>query len=253
MKYMCYAPETCPTTGRAHWQCYVYFKAPILIKTAAARCGCGVEVCNGSAEENRSYIKGPYEKDGKVKPENPEFKEFGILPEQGKRKDIDAIVSSIRDGATNTELLETHGDQVLRMYHAIDWAREALDMRERNWIMDVRIYWGPPGTGKTRAVWDEFRTQGVYAKMVDNKWWDGYKGEHCVVFDDFDVRNCEGFDYYLKLLDRYPMRVEYKGGSCQFRSRVIIFTSNFDPDIWWADRANRAAFFRRVTEVRHFV
>jgi len=124
---------------------------------------------------------------------------------------------------------------------------------KRNWVMDVRIYYGPPGTGKTRSVYDEFGLDDVYQKMV-GKWWDGYKGEKVVIIDDFDPDNCFEivYDFYLKLLDRYPMRIEYKGGSCQFRSKIIIFTSNVDPKGWWSDKENRGAFFRRVNTIKKF-
>ena len=38
------------------------------------------------------------------------------------------------------------------------------------------------------------------------------------------------FDYLLRLLDRYPMRVEGKGTSRQMLSKKIIITSIFSPE-----------------------
>jgi len=45
----------------------------------------------------------------------------------------------------------------------------------------------------------------------DTKWWDGYDKHESIVIDDFRASNIE-FNHLLKLLDRYPMRIETKGG-----------------------------------------
>lgn len=171
---------------------------------------------------------------------------------RGARSDIKSITDSIVAGATNKEILMEHGDKALRMLSGITTARAIMNEVKRDWVMDVRIYWGPPGVGKSRAVWDEFGIDHVYTKM-NGKWWDGYAGETCVIIDDFDPANCFDmvYDFYLKLMDRYPMRIEWKGGSGQFYSKAIVFTSNMDPAEWFPTKSNRGAFFRRVSEIRH--
>ena len=55
-----------------------------------------------------------------------------------------------------------------------------------------------------------------------------------------------------RLCDRYPMAVEVKGGSVDFISKILKFTSNFNVDTWFQDRPNKAAFFRRVTSIKCF-
>lgn len=49
------------------------------------------------------------------------------------------------------------------------------------------------------------------------------------------------------------MRVEWKGGSGEFYSKTIIFTSNFDIKDWFPKRFNRSALLRRISQVRYFV
>lgn len=237
MKYLIYGSELCPTTNRHHWQGHVWFTNPRAFNGVRKLLNCDVRVSN-YPEYSAKYCT----KDEK-------YSEFGTRPAQGERSDI---VGSIIKGQSNKEILERHGDQALRLYKAIDWARGQLNDCKRTWEMDVRIYWGPPGSGKTRAVYDEFGYDEVYPKMV-GKWWDNYKGEACVLIDDFDPSNCfdTTFDMYLKLLDRYPMMVECKGGSYNFRSKHIIITSNYDPDTWFTDKPNRRAFFRRIKEIKH--
>lgn len=172
---------------------------------------------------------------------------------KGTRTDLINITQEIKDGKSTKDILETYGDKALRITHHINNVRRIIREEKRNWTMDVRIYIGPPGSGKTRAVWDEFGIDNVYPKMV-GKWWDNYNGETCVLIDDFDPDNCYGimYDFYLKLLDRYPMMIEWKGGSGQFCSKTIIFTSNYGIDDWFKGKSNKSAFMRRVTEVRNF-
>lgn len=244
MKYLIQGEETCPTTGRKHIQGFTIFKYAKQINVVI-KIGKGIhwEVCKGSIEENIKYCK-----------KENNYTEEGEAPKgQGHRSDIKSIVTMISEGCSNREILNEHGDKALRIYRGIEWARkEIAPSKRRNWEMDVRIYYGKPGTGKTRAAWDEFG-ESLYPKMK-GKWWDRYNGEETVLIDDFDPNNCFNleYDFYLKLLDRYPMIVENKGGSIEFTSKRIIITSNFNPNGWWECKENRDAFFRRIKEIREF-
>lgn len=182
-----------------------------------------------------------------------DWTEIGTPNQQGNRTDLKSITQAILEGKSNREISLEYLDKSLRIMNHINTVRALHFEQKRNWEMDVRIYWGAPGTGKTKAVFDEFHVDDIYTKMV-GKWWDGYKGEKVVLIDDFDPDGCFGitFDFYLKLLDRYPMRIEWKGGSGEFYSRVIIFTSNYDPEDWFNGKSNKAAFFRRVNHIRNF-
>jgi hypothetical protein len=61
------------------------------------------------------------------------------------------------------------------------------------------------------------------------------------------------FSYMLKLMDRYPLRVEVKGGVIHFRAKLLIITSNkpwtefYDLEHDW-----KPAFLRRLNEVYSF-
>ncbi|MEM2002796.1 MAG: hypothetical protein QXT77_09145 [Candidatus Methanomethylicaceae archaeon] len=125
--------------------------------------------------------------------------------------------------------------------------------------MNVRWYWGPTGTGKTRRAYWEARQLGgdVYIKSTNSKWFDGYDGQKIVIFDDLRSSWFE-YSYLLKLLDRYPTRVECKGGSRQWLAETIYVTSPFRPDEMYdkmqerdQDRDSIAQLVRRVTCVEH--
>ncbi len=114
--------------------------------------------------------------------------------------------------------------------------------------------WGAPGVGKSRKAWapyleaEEDAPPVAYAKDGETKWWNGYRGEADVVIDDL----CEGgisIAMMLKWCDRYPCRVETKGGMEPLMATKIVVTSNFPPrDIWpKANDTTVAALTRRFT------
>lgn len=242
IEYVYIGDETCPTTGKKHFQGYVYFKSEHTLKAVCKMFkGRHIEICNGTAGENLIYCS-----------KEKLLWEYGIRPAQGTRNDIKQLHDLIREKKSDEEIFNNFPNAFIKYHKGIDRARTIFENNtRRNWEMEVRIYWGEPGTGKTRSAIEEFPD--AYCKMK-GKWWDHYKGEKCVIIDDFDPSNCFDFtfDFYLKLLDRYPLLIEYKGGSREFSSKVIIFTSNFNPDEWFEGKRNRNAFFRRVNVIKEF-
>lgn len=230
--------------GTPHLQGWVSMKNTMRLTTMRGILGkAHWEVMGGTVADSIRYCS----KEGN-------YYSFGVAPAgQGARTEIRSMTEAIRGGASDREIYDAFGDRALRVGNQLQRVRATYLEELRNWEMEVRIYWGAPNTGKSRAVWDEFGIENVYPKMP-GKWWDGYRGQRCVLIDDFDPDDRFGltFDFYLKLLDRYPMRIEWKGGSGQFFSRVICITSNFDPEDWFNDKPNRAAFFRRITVSRNF-
>lgn len=93
----------------------------------------------------------------------------------------------------------------------------------------------------------------AYVKMGTNKWWDGYEQQECVIVDDYRRDLCT-FAELLRLFDRYPMRVECKGASVEFYSKVIIITTPKAPADTWEGRCEEdiRQLERRIFEVRHF-
>lgn len=236
--------ERCPTTKKRHWQGFVVFKNARTMQSILKEVpGTHLEVAKGSADQNYKYCT----KDGK-------FVTFGERPVgQGKRSDLDRLVSHFKEGGNMLGALEIAPGTACRNMTNL-YKLEHMFSPPRDWIMDVRIYYGKPGSGKTRAVYDEFGFDAVFKKQK-NKWWDGYTGQDVILIDDFDPDSYYTgltFDYWLELLDRYPMSLEVKGGTCMMRSHIVIITSNFDPKDWFAEQKNRSAFFRRVTTMQNF-
>lgn len=100
--------------------------------------------------------------------------------------------------------------------------------------ISVDIYWGVSGVGKTRRAWYEAGSiTDVYIKNPNTKWWDGYRGQKTVIFDEFTGRI--DISYILTWLDRYPCMVEIKGYSTPLLADRFFFTSNVNPRDWYPD------------------
>lgn len=120
-------------------------------------------------------------------------------------------------------------------FHLLKHAKEVMALTEsprcRNTKPLISWYWGPTGTGKTLRAFQEAESKGLtpYIKSGNGKWFDGYDGHEFVIFDDFRDSHIE-FGFLLRLLDRYPMRVELKGSSRQWKATRIVVTSPTPPE-----------------------
>lgn len=172
------------------------------------------------------------------------------MPSQGNRSDLAAVAIAVKEGKSDQEIAEDFAGDFIRYHKGITNLR-GLYAKPRRWKTRVFWWYGPTGTGKSLEADQRFPE--AYWKMGCNKWWDGYTGQSAVIIDDFRRDLCT-FAELLRLLDRYPMRVEYKGGSCQFAAEDIIITTPYHPRKTWAGRTAEdiMQLLRRIDEVRVF-
>lgn len=174
---------------------------------------------------------------------------YGHLKEQGARSDLQAVYDAVVEGKSDADIQAEHTDVYFKYYKAIDRVRANL-LQPRDSKPLVLWYYGSTGTGKTRTAYEE--NPGAYFKdMSDGKWWDGYRQQECVVFDDLR-KDTFKFHELLRILDRYPLQVQYKGGSVHFNSPKIIVTSCFHPKDLFETREDLAQLLRRIDKVVHF-
>lgn len=167
--------------------------------------------------------------------------EYGQGPSQGARSDLDLIREAVMGGSTLRELYDNHFSSMIRYGKGVERYR-ALVSEKRNFQTQVFVCVGPTGTGKSK--WCNESYPGAYWKSRGN-WWDGFDGNDTVVVDEF--YGWLPFDTVLRLCDRYPLMVETKGGHINFNAKLIVFTSNKEPDQWYPNVSNFDAFIRRVT------
>ena len=227
VKYFVYQLEECPDTGALHLQFYVEFTSPQRYTAVRRLVGVGAhwEPRQGTPAQADAYCR---KRETQVV--GPSW--IGERPSgQGSRTDLAAVQAALDSGETPQAVAREHFATWARYYRAID--RYYLEHQPpRTWEMDVRVYFGQPGSGKSRRAFDEAGAD-CYALGHSNgaAWFDGYAGQHTVVIDDF--YGWLSWSFLLQLLDRYPFRVPTKGSHLPFVSRRIIFTSNSHPSEWY--------------------
>ncbi|GAC77769.1 replication protein [uncultured marine virus] len=222
ISYMVMGREHCPTTQRLHFQGYIHFKNAKTLK--ATRRWFGLDrislfIAKGNDIQNEEYCS----KENKVL-------EVGKPIKQGKRNDITRAIEIINSTGKMSEVLnEVHN------YQACRHAELYLKYCDKNPIrhdLQVINYWGETNQGKTYKVYDE--NEEVY-RPINYKWWDGYDGQEVVILDDIRKDFCK-FHELLNLLDIYPLRVEFKGGSRQLKAKKIYITTPIPLVDMWSNR-----------------
>lgn len=224
VRYVVWQAERGALMETEHLQGYVVFNTPMTL-AAVRKCNGRAhwEIRAGTHEEARAYcmkadtrISGPYE--------------HGEQPRQGERTDLAAVAEYARDH-TLADIADTYPVHYIRYHRGLQAFKFEIT-RPRSHKTDLIIYWGPPGTGKSRRAYETWPGAFWLNKGRDgNVWWDGYEGQETVVIDEF--YGWLSIDFMSRLIDRYPLAVEVKGGTVQFIARRVVITSNVHPDGWW--------------------
>ncbi|UQT02534.1 replication-association protein [Red mite associated cyclovirus 1] len=123
--------------------------------------------------------------------------------------------------------------------------RLAAPITPRSSMSRLFIFWGPPGTHKSRVSYETAKGLGSVYYKNRGIWWDHYRQEDSVVIDDF--YGWIKWDELLKICDRYPYKVQCKGGTLEFTSKYIFITSNVHPSKWYKfDGYDVSALMRRT-------
>lgn len=197
------------------------------------------------AELSRSDAAAAYVWKEDTRVEGTQF-EFGAKPIQRNSKhDWEAIW----EAATTGDLGKIPASIRLQSYRTIrtigaDFAKP-IGM-ERTCF----VFWGRTGTGKSSLAWERAGLD-AYPKDPRTKFWCGYGGQENVVIDEF--RGGIDIGHMLRWLDRFPVIVEVKGGSCVLNAKSIWITSNLNPKEWYPglDEETQQALIRRLV-ITHF-
>lgn len=200
------------------------------------------EGARGSPKQNVEYCS-------KLDTRECDPETFGELRCQGHRSDLESIPVLLAEGGL--ELVRQEAPVAYIKYTRGIQAMASALVRRRDFKTQVLWYWGPTGTGKSKTAFELYPH--AYFKSGGSRWWDGYEGEECVIVDDYRRDLCT-FSELLRLFDRYPYRVEFKGGSREFTSRCIIITTPKPPRETWEGRTDEdiAQLLRRIDEIKEF-
>lgn len=249
-KYSVFQLERAPRTGRLHLQGYSELTGTARYKWIQSHWpnfgSAHFEVRQGSRDQAINYCKkdesrisGPWE--------------IGDNYGQGKRTELDEIAREIREGKTMEYIAKTYPKSFVRYARGI----ERLDQltgpkRKIDWNIEVTVYWGTSGSGKTTKAKENFPNAYVWMpQRGQTVWWDGYAGEDTIIIDEF-ASNFQ-YHYALRILNEPGVRVETKGGTTCLYAKRIVITSMDSPLNWWPSvKENRYALYRRIHKCYRF-
>lgn len=239
--YAIYGHELAPLTGTPHLQGYVQLKEKERLTGLAKKMsGCHLSIAKGGWESNRDYCS----KDATG------VWTWGSPSVAGKRLGLEDACESIKKGCRLSEIATQDPECYARYHRGLEALSSALAPR-RDFKTEIFWYWGATGTGKSRKCAD--REPLAYWKPSTTKWWNGYEGQEAVIIDDYRRDFCT-FAELLRLLDRYPLSVETKGGTRSFVSRRIYITTPNPPETTWTGRTEEdlEQLMRRIDHVEYF-
>jgi len=241
VRYIIAGREVGSEHNTSHLQGYIIFHNTKTLAQAKAFISdrAHIEVPKGTFAENRAYCT-----------KDNDFKEVGEPPKDAKRTDLEIIKKAInQDHKGIAEVME-----MATSYQSIKLA-EALYKYQKQpppFKRTIKWFWGRTGTGKTRSAVEE--AAGDFYITTDTlKWWDGYIGQKVVIVDDLRPGMIE-FNVLLRLLDRYPVRLQVKGASFWMppSTDTIIITSSLSPALFQCGMEDSQQLLRRIDEVREF-
>lgn len=246
VEYAVYQKEV-GESGTPHYQGYVEFKDKIKRSNASKQIPHAyLAPREGSQQQARDYCMSTGAHANKPRLEGP-F-EFGIFKptSQGQRNDLLVLREDLlAKTLTPQEIVDKHFVSYMKYKNNIQWYKNTYLPERRNWPMEITLYIGPKGTGKSRACNDAYPDAFWKNK---GKWWDGYNNQETVIMDDY--YGWLPFDDLFRLLDRYPLWIEQKGSSIPFLSKRILLTSNRPPWKWYNNpNCDMPALFRRINKV----
>jgi len=241
MTYCCFGREK-GESETPHLQGYAELRSDhSWDKVHRALPGVHVEARKGTQQQATAYCK----KDG-------DWVEWGTPKEsaQGKRTDLQKVADLVKSGAPVKRVAEEYPDTFIKFHKGII-ALKMILIQPRDSPPNVTVLHGATETGKSRKAREICSNAWVWHPQSE-KWFDGYEGQDNVIFEEF--RGQLPFGMLLSLLDRYDCRVQYKGGSCEFRAINICITSPLPPTKWYNPEDLRAdekldQLLRRITKV----
>lgn len=250
IRYLIVGRETCPDTGRQHDQGFVYFNNQRRLKkssggkyfsttVAKGLNNCHVEACLGDFDSNVKYCS-----------KDNDIREWGDRPQQGFRTDLAEVFSNLTNGKETTESILLTNPSIYHLYgRTLEKIEDVLSRKKIRTKMTRGIWlYGDTGVGKSHRAFSECPQDDTYVYPEDGGWWDGYRGEKYVIFNEFRGNTLK-FSELLDLLDRYPKTVRRRGREpTPFLAEKIYLCSSLHPRDAFVDVSTESLdqLYRRI-------
>lgn len=258
--YCVIGKEICPRTGTPHLQGYIRFttvkgKRMQTVQKALgyywsqSRVGHGCWANLAPAKKgdlaNKRYCEKECLEGWRVElgePQKPQREGQGARNDYNDAFDI--IEASTFSGEGEIELARKipehylkHGKMVIRLRNVMQM-KENPNGETRKKGHNIIWIFGRTGKGKSHFVEKELADKNFYMKGP-GPWWDFYDMQEYLWIDDFR-KDYFKFHYFLKLLDRYRMMAQYKGGYTRLRFHTTYITCPVHPATMFGNKWDNA-------------
>lgn len=235
-KYLVYGREV-GESGTPHLQGTIIFDNAIAFKSMSKKIPRAHLEVTKDIDASIEYCK-----------KDKDIYEHGDKPKQGKRTDIEEVIEELDNGANMRTIVRR-----AKSIQSIKVAEVYLKYYEkpRNTKPNITWLYGATGVGKSKKAFEDLELiddEEIYVAMSTGRWFEGYDGHTKVLIDDMR-KDFMKFHELLRLLDRYPMRIECKGGSRQFVATNIYITSCYHPEDLFDTREDINQLLRRIDKI----
>jgi len=253
IRYLCWGREVCPTTLKEHFQGWVQFRnkkrlgsVKNLFANTEGKQKTHFESCKGTPLQNDVYCK-----------KGGDWTHLGKYKSQGCRSDLEQIARELMDpNTTLRDVMMDHPEKAIQYGRSMQFFKQKVQEEQApDWRnVDVSLYYGLTGTGKTRDAMNTLYKNDTYKIQGHDigTWWDGYEGQKMLVIDEYN--NDVKITRLLQLLDGYKVRLPVKGSFVYANWTSVIVTTNLEIDEIHslAKEQHRDALWRRINTITKY-
>jgi len=241
--FFAYGEETCPTSGKKHNQCYMYFKhsrawGKLALNRIAKWWGEThnfVDACRGNVDANELYCQ-----------KESDLVKIGTEPKQGHRSDIKDTCTEIMKNNLSVDEIAVddpmHYHQYGRTFQKIQTI--ALRQKWRKWQTEGIWYFGKTRCGKSHQMFENYNPKTHFIKDLNVEWWDGYNGQETICINEFKGQIKYG--ELMDLVDKWPKNVPVRNQeSVPFLAKKIIIASITRVEECYCNRTDFSEFYAR--------
>lgn len=245
IRYLVFQREKCPSTGKLHYQGYVELFKPARHAGLKKALGCSSVWAKPKAKDSTREQARDYCMKEESRVEGPW--EIGAwITGPGARTDLENVVDMIKAGRPTKEIFSEYPETYLRFHGGIDKALAFQQKPRLREELEVKVWWGVPGAGKTHRA-REWLGEDIYewpAKCEEPR---GYAGQSCVLIDEFT--GWLPASLFKTVTDKWPCVVKVPYGQVAWNPVKIAITSNYDPVTWYNNKVDTQAVVRRMKEI----
>jgi len=270
VRYCIWQYEVAPTTDRRHVQLYIEVLSAMAFSTVKKLLGCPkahVEKRQGTQRQAIDYCRkeetraagadqGPFEYGTQAQITQVEE------GKKAKRTDIANAVQAVKQTSVSN-LAQTDPVAFVKWHKGLkeleyELKRQKASTEDRQ--VTTMVFFGEPGSGKTFTAFDFCRSNQKSYYVLNppagsqSVWFNGYDGQEVLIIDEMNG-SWISWTMLLRLLDKYPLQIQTKGGMTWASWTWIILTSNSLWTTWYPTfrgGMDLVALKRRIGMTLHF-